>query len=125
MAGSIGKIVWTDLTVQNAAEVRDFYAKVVGWDSSPVDMGGYADYNMLPQEGETPAAGICHARGMNAELPPVWLVYISIPDLDASLEVCQALGGAVLVPPKGSPRTRYAVIQDPAGAVAALIEAQG
>ncbi|MGB6336961.1 MAG: VOC family protein, partial [Thermoanaerobaculia bacterium] len=37
----IGKIGWTDLTVENADDVRDFYTAVVGWKPSPVDMGGY------------------------------------------------------------------------------------
>ena len=28
----IGSVVWRDLTVPDAAPVRDFYAQVVGWD---------------------------------------------------------------------------------------------
>lgn len=42
----VGTIAWRDLTVPNAEQVRDFYKGVVGWDSSPQDMGGYDDFNM-------------------------------------------------------------------------------
>ena len=41
-----GTISWTDLTVENAEEVRDFYQEVVGWDAHPVDMGQYTDFGM-------------------------------------------------------------------------------
>ena len=28
-----GRIIWTDLTVSNTEEVRDFYKAVVGWEA--------------------------------------------------------------------------------------------
>ncbi|MEO7142707.1 MAG: VOC family protein [Bryobacteraceae bacterium] len=68
-AGEVGKIGWMDLTVERAEAVRDFYSQVVGWRAAEVEMGGYADYSMnLPESGET-VAGVCHARGHNADLP--------------------------------------------------------
>jgi predicted enzyme related to lactoylglutathione lyase len=66
---------------------------------------------------------VCHARGTNAGLPPHWLVYITVADLDQSISTCKDLGGEVIVGPKGmGSHGRYCVIRDPAGAVAALIE---
>ena len=80
----IGAITWTDLTVKDAKKVRDFYVKVVGWTVTPVDMDGYSDYCMNdPRSGKT-VAGVCHARGGNAKLPPQWLIYINVADLDRS-----------------------------------------
>ena len=68
-----------------------------------------------------PVAGICHARGDNAALPAQWLLYITVADVDASVERCVELGGQVLVAAKDLPGYgRMSVIQDPAGAVAAL-----
>ncbi len=118
-----GAITWTDLTVDDAEAVRDFYAQVVGWRSEPVDMGGYSDFSMqMPGSGAT-VAGICHARGSNAGLPSQWLVYISVADVEASAARCRELGGEILVGPKGmGGYGRYCVIRDPAGAVAALFE---
>jgi len=116
-------IGWVDLTVPNAEGMRDFYAAVVGWTPKPVDMGEYADYNMTsPQTGES-VAGVCHQRGVNAAIPPVWLVYFTVADLDASVAECRSRKGMVLVGPKSAGGTgRFAVIEDPAGAVCALFQ---
>jgi uncharacterized protein len=118
-----GRIGWFDLTVADAPQVRDFYRKVVGWKVSEVDMGGYADYCLhVPGSGEV-VAGLCHARGENADLPPAWLLYITVADLDESLRQCEQAGGQVRVAPRSlGPPGRFAVIEDPAGAVAALFE---
>lgn len=116
----VGTITWTDLTVPDAEEVRDFYAAVVGWTPQALDMGGYSDFVMSTPEG-TAVAGVCHARGVNADLPPQWLVYITVGDVDRSAARCVDLGGKILAGPKNmGSQARYCVIQDPAGAVAAL-----
>ena len=121
METEIGSIEWADLTVENAAEIRDFYKSVVGWDSSEVDMGGYSDFCMsLPSDGKT-VAGVCHLRGTNADLPSQWLIYIAVEDLDRSMARCIEKGGSVIAGPKGfGEQARFCVIRDPAGAVAAL-----
>lgn len=119
----LGTIAWMDLTVADAGRVRDFYAAVAGWRPEPVAMGDYNDYVMIAPESGNPAAGICHARGMNADLPAQWLAYVLVADLDASLQRCVELDGAVLSAVKGGEgHGRYAVIQDPAGAVIALMQ---
>jgi predicted enzyme related to lactoylglutathione lyase len=118
----IGSIGWIDLTVTDAVAVRDFYRTVVGLSAKGLDMGGYEDFIMIPPGSETPAAGICHARGVNADLPSQWLVYFTVADLDASVSYCVELGGRVIAGPKeGDDGSRYVVIQDPAGAYAALL----
>ena len=40
-----GKIGWIDITVDDAAGLRDFYANVTGWKYDEVSMGDYADYS--------------------------------------------------------------------------------
>jgi hypothetical protein len=115
-----GTITWQDLTVRDAAGLRDFYAAVVGWTSEPVRMGDYADFTMNA-DGEA-IAGVCHARGGNADLPAQWLIYITVEDLDHSIEECLRLGGSVIAPPRGLSGGRFCVIRDPAGAVCALYQ---
>lgn len=123
MTTEVGAIFWRDLTVPDAVQVSDFYSQVVGWRAEPVDVGGYADFNMIAPGADQPTAGICHARGFNADLPAQWLIYIKVADLDQSVAHCQALGGRILVGPKQMGETqRFAVIQDPAGAVVALMD---
>jgi len=118
-----GTIGWVDLTVADAPGVRDFYSAVVGWQASGLDMGGYEDFCMAPPaEGAAPVGGICHARGGNAGLPPVWLVYFIVADLDASLQSVRDRGGEVVAGPKSMGKARYAVVRDPAGAACALYQ---
>lgn len=116
-----GGIEWVDLTVDDAEAIRDFYAAVTGWTPSPVRMQDYADYVMRAADG-TDVAGICHARAGNADLPPQWLVYITVEDLDHSVEECLRLGGSLVVLPRSLGGGRFCVIKDPAGAVSALYQ---
>jgi predicted enzyme related to lactoylglutathione lyase len=118
----VGSIGWADLTVDDAARVRDFYRQVAGWAATEVDMGGYSDFVMHGAGAGRAVAGVCHARGANAGLPPVWLVYITVADLDASASRCVELGGRVVAPARVAGGGRFCVIEDPAGAVAALYE---
>ena len=118
----VGSILWTDLTVPDAVAVSGFYAAVVGWKSVGVDMGGYEDFCMMPPGAKKPAAGICHARGENRDLPAQWMVYLTVANLRASLKKCTAKGGAVVGAVRTMGGAKMAVIRDPAGAVAMLFE---
>lgn len=115
-----GTITWQDLTVSDAETVRDFYEAVVGWKPEALSMGAYSDFVMNADGGGV--AGICHARGANAELPSAWLIYITVEDLDHSLEECQRRGGSLVSAPRSYGGGRYCVIKDPAGAVCALYQ---
>lgn len=117
-----GQIGWIDLTVPDAGAISDFCQNVTDWTPAPVSMGDYQDYCMNG-DGKT-VAGICHTRGDNASLPPAGMVYIVVADLATASQRCRARGGKLL----GSSGTagdgsRFRVIQDPAGAVAALYQA--
>ncbi|HSD64847.1 MAG TPA: VOC family protein [Ignavibacteriaceae bacterium] len=116
-----GAVIWTDLTVPNAEEVKDFYSAVIGWKSEPVKMGDYNDYSMnSPETGRT-IAGVCHSKGINADLPHQWLIYFTVKDVDKSVETCLRNGGEIIAGPRNMGRYgKYCVIKDPAGAVAAL-----
>lgn len=117
----VGSIVWRDLTIENADQIRDFYREVVGWKSEGCDMGEYEDYNMVvPRTGEA-VAGICHARGPNANLPAQWLVYVTVEDVDGSARRAVDLGGQILDGPRAMGENRFCVVKDPTGAVIGLI----
>ena len=118
----IGTVGWFDLTVKNADAVRDFYTAVAGWTVFPVEMGGYNDYAMLPPGGKVPVAGVCHKRGENAGIPSQWLIYITVPDLRASLRAAVKRGGTVVGPVRKMGGAKLAVVRDPAGAVAGLYQ---
>lgn len=121
----MGRIAWLDLTVPDAPRIRDFYRTVIGWSVDEVGMqdgeDGYADFNMLGADG-TPLAGICHARGVNRDLPPVWMLYLPVGNMEESLRQVEGERGTVLKATRGKDGTySYAVIRDPVGAWVALV----
>ena len=118
-----GTVNWFDLTVPNAEPIRDFYKAVVGWETSPAEMGGYSDFCMHPPEKDAaPVAGVCHARGSNAGIPAQWIMYVTVANLDESLKKVAELGGKVINGPRNMGKNRFCIIQDPAGAVIGLFE---
>jgi predicted enzyme related to lactoylglutathione lyase len=124
-AERVGRISWLDLTVSDASATCDFYRQVVGWSVQDVEMEDaserYADYNLCGDDG-TPAAGICHARGVNPGLPPVWMIYLPVGDLAESLRRVRGGGGEIIKTTRGSDgEYTYAVVQDPVGACLALV----
>lgn len=118
---AVGTIGWIDLTVDDATGVRDFYCDVVGWQAEPHDMGAYDDFIIKTPDGEQTVTGICHARETNANVPAQWMIYIQVADVPESAKRCVALGGKVLDGPRMMGANEFCVIEDPAGAVAALI----
>jgi predicted enzyme related to lactoylglutathione lyase len=114
----LGAIEWHDLTVPDAENVRAFYEQVVGWTSSPVDMGEYNDYGVDNAEGTV--GGICHARGQNAAIPAMWVMYVRVASVNTSVEKCVELGGEVLTR-NSYGEDDYAILRDTAGAAFGVI----
>lgn len=115
-------ISWIDLTVADADGLKDFYCQVTGMEVEPVSMGDYSDYALKPPGGDA-VAGVCHARGSNADIPNAWMVYFSVSDIDAAVAEAEAAGGEVVKAPWGGESWgRMAVLRDPQGAVFALFQ---
>ena len=111
-----GTITWVDLTVDTADATRDFYEQVIGWTNQPVEMDGYSDYCMNAASGET-VAGICHARGENVGIPPVWMVYINVDDINETVARCEQNGGQIVQPARKAGGGQCAILKDPGGTV--------
>ena len=57
-----------------------------------------------------------------SEMPPHWITYIAVDDVDESAAKVWEFGGKVCVPPTDIPNTgRFAVVNDPTGATFSLI----
>lgn len=120
---SPGTIGWIDMATENAEQIRDFYASVVGWESAAVPVEDHQDFVITPAGGSDPVAGICHNKGPNADVPGGWMIYIHVDDLAASLQNCEKLGGEKV----GEVRTmagygKSCVIKDPSGSMCVLFE---
>lgn len=122
---AVGRIAWVDLTVPDAEAIRDFYQQVVGWSVQEVAMTDgeerYADYGMLGESGN-PVTGICYARGINEGLPPVWMIYLPVGDIDESLRRVEEEGGRIIRSTRGDDgKYAYAAVEDPVGVALALV----
>lgn len=117
-----GKIVWHDLMVNDAIQISDFYQQVTGWEKEGLSMGEYEDFLIKSPGDAEIVAGICHARGVNKDIPAQWLMYIVVENLDESLENCKKLGGKVVGNKRKMGEGYYCLIQDPAGAYVMLSE---
>jgi predicted enzyme related to lactoylglutathione lyase len=81
--------------------------------------GAYTSF----MQGETPVAGMMKMTAEFGEAPAHWMTYVSVEDCDASVAKVETLGGTICVPPTDIPKVgRFAVINDPTGAVISIIK---
>lgn len=127
---NVGHVLWTDLTVDNAEDVRAFYQDVIGWDSEAVKMEDRTDFSMTTYD-ERPSVsdkaphvitGICNRVGELADFPPQWIIYFGVANLDESLAAVEKHKGKKVTKVAAMGKSRYCVVQDPAGAVCGLFE---
>lgn len=114
-----GKFVWHELMTPDAPAAADFYARVLPWTIESSTVPGYT----LWMSGPTGVAGLMSQPQAvrDSGTPPSWLVYIAAPDVDATVEAAQRLGGKVLKSPTDIAGIgRFAVLSDPQGAAFAV-----
>jgi predicted enzyme related to lactoylglutathione lyase len=120
---TIGAISWVDLTIDHADGLKDFYKNVVGWKTQDISMGDYNDYCMVSPEDDVVRTGVCHRRGSNENMPPAWIMYVNVANLDNSIKAVLDGGGEVVNGPrKMGEKARYCIIKDPAGAYCGLFD---
>jgi len=116
-----GKVVWRDLLTHDAAAARSFYGALFGWEfeGSAEAPGRYWD---ITREGQF--IGGLFAVDRDEVDSPLWLLSVSVADVDVSVAQARDLGAAITVPPSDLPnRGRYAVVADPQGAFLVLLRA--
>src|SRR5688572_20497258 len=118
-----GSFCWTEIASTDAAKCKEFYTNVFGWtfkDSNATD-GAFA-YHEFYTGGDYPSGGlyeISHEICGEGELPPPHLLnYIAVDDVDENAKLATELGGTIIKAPSDIPNTgRFAIIQDPTGAM--------
>ncbi len=109
-----GIFSWRELMTQDVEGSTKFYTDLLGWSVNSMDMGGGMNYDMFMQ-GERPIAGMI--KPPSAEVPNMWLNYITVEDLDATVEKAQSLGAQLHMPIMDVPgKGRFAGMADPQGA---------
>ena len=112
-----GAVSWSELITPDPAAAAAFYGSLFGWAVDSMPMGDMGTYRVL-KVGDTGIGGIMAPPPIAPAMPAMWGCYVTVANVDQTLEKCTALGGKVMVPPMDVPNVgRMAVIQDPQGAV--------
>lgn len=118
-----GRFIWYELMTTDTAAAKAFYGDVVGWGAKEAPVPGVS-YTLFTL-GELPVSGLMdlpeEVRKMG--VPPNWIGYVAVDDVDATTDRVTQLGGTVHVPPQDIPNVgRFAVVADPQKAVVALFK---
>lgn len=118
-----GRIVWHELVTPDPKATLGFYGELLGWTSSEMDMGPAGKYTIFTSNGTDVAGAIAPPPG--AKVPPSWLAYSAVDDVDAAVRIATANGGKLMAPATDIPNVgRFAVVVDPQGAVLAPFKAK-
>ncbi|HEY2185482.1 MAG TPA: VOC family protein, partial [Xanthobacteraceae bacterium] len=117
MPDTHGTFVWYDVMTTDTKAAESFYRKVIGWDAKDSGMPGKS-YTLLSM-GPTMVGGLMPIPedARKAGVPPMWMGYIGVNDVDAYAKRVQAAGGSIRREPEDIPGVgRFAVAADPHGA---------
>ncbi|MHC4947048.1 MAG: VOC family protein [Planctomycetota bacterium] len=118
-----GTFCWHEIMTRDVASAKKFYGELFGWTATDRDMGPMGTYTIF-HRGEEMVAGCMAMEGPHFEgVPPHWLTYLAVDDINASTDKAAAIGADVKVPPTEIPEVgHFSVIQDPAGAVVCFFQ---
>ncbi len=109
-----------ELTTDNPAQAKEFYAKLFAWkiEDSP---GPGTPYTFI-KPGDGPNGGIM--KKPNPHAPTAWLPYVLVASVDETVGKAMKLGGKILmektpIPDMGA----FAVLANPTGGVLGVWEA--
>jgi predicted enzyme related to lactoylglutathione lyase len=121
LANEIGAPCWHELLTRDGSRAAAFYAGLFGWGAERHKLGE-VEYTVFSNDGQQ-VGGLVEVSAECGEVPPHWAIYFAVEDCDASVERALALGGQIIMPPTEVPGVgRFAVLQDPQGAVFSIIK---
>ena len=121
IAGVPGTLCWADLNSPDPARAQEFYSALFGWKISAGehDKSGYLHI----QNGEAFIGGVMPAQHQNPQVPPHWLIYFQVADVDATVAQAKERGGKVCLEPTSMEGVgRFAVVADPQNAAFAVFK---
>ncbi|MBK4216248.1 VOC family protein [Paracoccus caeni] len=122
MAQVHGRPVWYELATEagQLGAAGDFYAQVLGWQVQDSGMEGFT-YHLGTSNGDM-VAGLMEKPAPMAQVPPNWMTYFGVDDVDQTVARITAAGGSVFREPADIPGTgRFAVVSDPQGVAFGLL----
>ena len=108
-----GTLGWVELATRDTERAQAFYTEVFGWSVTSTPQ-----YTHFGVEGAEFGGMLAMNDMFPPEVPPHWLPYFVVEDVDASADAAAGAGGAIVMGPKSIPNgPRIAVLRDPGGAV--------
>ena len=120
VVGEHGAMAWSEVNSRDADRTQEFYRDVFDLDPRPLDDPSMK-YFMLNQ-GEEAVAGVMQMTAQWGDIPPHWMPYFAVFNVDAAAEIVTSNGGQVVHGPFDTPYGRMAVIVDPQGAALSIIQ---
>lgn len=116
----IGEICWNELATTNVQAAKDFYGKVFGWKFEEHDIEGMS-YTMIKVNDKEFGGIWTIPKDKEKDIPPHWMAYILVEDLDKSVELAKKQGASIVKPATNAGNFgRFAIVMDPTNAHIAL-----
>jgi len=117
-----GTVHWNELMTSDIEKSKAYYEAVCGWewDTMPMEEGLY----YIAKKGEVMIGGMMSLADMQGmeNVPPHWMTYLAVDDVDAAVKATKAQGGQVHRAPWDVPGVgRIAMVADPGGAAIGLM----
>jgi predicted enzyme related to lactoylglutathione lyase len=113
-----GIFSWNELMTRDAAASAKFYTALFGWSREEMDMQGYT-YSMF-KSGDRAVCGMFALSPEAESMPVMWMPYVTVEDLEASVARAKELGATVHKEITTIQVGRFAILADPQGAVIGL-----
>jgi uncharacterized protein len=121
-----GTFCWVELATSDEAGAKKFYSALFGWEylENPISDG--MNYVMCRLRGKDVAALYRMMPEMQQQgMPPNWMSYVAVADVDETAKKAQAAGATIMQPPMDvMEHGRMTVLQDPTGAVVSAWQAK-
>jgi len=116
---TVGEFCWNELLTNDESGAERFYSAVFGWQTADFPGAG-VKYTLWKQRGK----GVGGLMKQPSEgIPPHWLAYVTVADVEATARKVGEAGGELLMEPFDVPTVgRIAVFQDPQGAVLGIFQ---
>ncbi|MFP2903867.1 VOC family protein [Pyxidicoccus sp. 3LFB2] len=121
-----GEFSWHELYTTDPEAAFTFYERIAGWERlGELDMGAMGKYLLWGRDGVQLGGMLTLPKGLKRpdgrDVPPSWMYYVTVNDLDAALARATAKGARVLNGPMEVPTgQRIVQLMDPQGAAFAL-----
>lgn len=119
-----GNICWSECVTSDVEAAKAHYEALCGWTFEGMPMPGGTGTYWVAKQGDTMVCGLMAVADLpgGESIPPHWMTYVEVADVDATVDKVAGTGGKVQAPPFDVPGVgRIAMVTDPGGAMVGLM----